>query len=451
MASIVKRKNKFAVVYTAEDERGVKRQKWETFSTLTEAKKRKIQVEFAETTGSLTYPSAKTVSELLKEYVDLYGTNKWSPSTFDANKGLIDNYINPNIGNMKLSDVTPRIMDHFYRNLQKVKSKQKPFGKSTSEFITPTTIKNIHKILRSAFNQAVKWELMQRNPVENCTLPKAEEKKREIWDAETVLRALELCDDPILSLAIHLAFSCSLRIGELLALTWDCVDISSESIERGKAYLYVNKELQRVSKASLEALEEKDIIYKFPAIMPNNTTALIIKPPKTRTSVRKIFLPKTVAEHLSDRKAEVEELKAVFGEEYEDYNLVICAKNGRPLEGQHINRALKALIKEHDLPDIVFHSLRHTSTTYKLKISGGDIKAVQGDTGHAQATMVTERYAHILDDDRRINAERFEQEFYSGREEHSANETMVSNPEILKLAGLLLESPKLMEFLKGMV
>ena len=109
------------------------------------------------------------------------------------------------------------------------------------------------------------------------------------------------------------------------------------------------------------------------------------------------------------------------------------------------------MIKEHDLPDIVFHSLRHTSTTYKLKISGGDIKAVQGDTGHAQATMVTERYAHILDDDRRINAEKFEQEFYSGREERSANETMVTNPEILKLAGWLLESPKLMEFLKGMV
>ena len=63
---------------------------------------------------------------------------------------------------------------------------------------------------------------------------------------------------------------------------------------------------------------------------------------------------------------------------------------------------------------MVFHSLRHTSTTYKLKLSGGDIKAVQGDTGHAQAAMVTERYAHILDDDRRVNAARFQKEFYGG-------------------------------------
>ena len=65
-------------------------------------------------------------------------------------------------------------------------------------------------------------------------------------------------------------------------------------------------------------------------------------------------------------------------------------------------------------PAKCFHSLRHTSTTYKLKLSGGDIKAVQGDTGHAQATMVTERYAHILDDDRRVNAVRFQKEFYGG-------------------------------------
>ena len=51
-----------------------------------------------------------------------------------------------------------------------------------------------------------------------------------------------------------------------------------------------------------------------------------------------------------------------------------------------------------------FHSLRHTSVTYKLKLSGGDIKAVQGDSGHAQVDMVTEVYGHILDEDRKKNA-----------------------------------------------
>ena len=57
--------------------------------------------------------------------------------------------------------------------------------------------------------------------------------------------------------------------------------------------------------------------------------------------------------------------------------------------------------------------MHHTSVTYKLKLSGGDIKAVQGDSGHAQADMVTEVYGHIIDEDRRKNAERMENAFYN--------------------------------------
>lgn len=74
---------------------------------------------------------------------------------------------------------------------------------------------------------------------------------------------------------------------------------------------------------------------------------------------------------------------------------------------------MQDIIDELGLPDVVFHSLRHTSVTYKLKLSGGDIKAVQGDSGHAQADMVTEVYGHILDEDRRKNAELMENAFYN--------------------------------------
>ena len=65
------------------------------------------------------------------------------------------------------------------------------------------------------------------------------------------------------------------------------------------------------------------------------------------------------------------------------------------------------------LPNVVFHSLRHSSTTYKLKLNHGDLKATQGDTGHAEIDMITKVYAHILDEDRKINAQKFESAFYS--------------------------------------
>lgn len=91
---------------------------------------------------------------------------------------------------------------------------------------------------------------------------------------------------------------------------------------------------------------------------------------------------------------------------------MVAGPLGLPTEHTTVNAALNRLIKKNNLPKVVFHSFRHSSITYKLKLNGGDIKAVQGDSGHAQASMVTEQYAHILDDDRRINAQHFDNFFY---------------------------------------
>ena len=89
---------------------------------------------------------------------------------------------------------------------------------------------------------------MARNPAQNATVPKVEKHERDIWDAQTLMTALSLCKDPFLSLAINLAFACSLRMGELLGLTWSCVDVSQDSIDHDRAYIYIDKELQRVSR-----------------------------------------------------------------------------------------------------------------------------------------------------------------------------------------------------------
>ena len=89
-------------------------------------------------------------------------------------------------------------------------------------------------------------------------------------------------------------------------------------------------------------------------------------------------------------------------------------------------------------------------------LSGGDIKGVQGDTGHAQASMVTERYAHILDDSRRMNAERFQQQFYSGPvgEEPAAPsdplQQLDGGEKQALLIKLLAESPEMVSVIKSL-
>jgi group II intron reverse transcriptase/maturase len=338
-------------------------------------------------------------------------------------------------------------------HLLSVKAVSSKYVKARTEYLTPHTVREVHKTLRNAFNQAVKWELMTRNPVEHATLPKEEHKTRDIWTAEVLQKALEACDDDILRLAINLAFSCSLRMGELLGLTWDCIDISPTSIELGQASIFVEKELQRVNREAMADLDGKDIMFKFPPTFASTHTALVLKTPKTKTSVRKVFLPKTVAEMLVQRKADIEELKDLFGDEFVDFNLVFCSSNGKPIEGQVINRAFNKLIEEKGLPKVVFHSLRHSSITYKLKLNGGDMKSVQGDSGHAQVKMVADVYSHIIDDDRRLNAERMEAAFYSGRQatpepvQPAATESSADDKELLLK---LLQNPEMAALLKSL-
>ncbi|ENZ47827.1 site-specific recombinase/integrase [Enterocloster bolteae 90A9] len=431
MASIVKRKSKYSVVYDYIDENGKRRQRWETFSTNAEAKKRKKQIEYEQDSGTFFIPTAKTLNDLLDEYMSIYGVNTWAMSTYESRRGLARNYITPIIGDMLLSDITPRMMDKYYRDLLSVKTVSVNNRKPTSEYLTPHTVREIHKLLRSAFNQAVRWELISRNPVLNATLPKEEHKERDIWTAETLSKAMEVCDDPILSLALNLAFSCSLRIGEMLGLTWDCIDIAPQSIENGSAYIFVNKELQRVTRGALDDLSDKGVIKKFPPCIASTHTALVLKEPKTKTSIRRVYLPKTVAYMLVERKKEIDELMDLFGDEYIDNNLVFCSSNGRPMESQVINRAFNKLIKENGLPHVVFHSLRHSSITYKLKLNGGDMKSVQGDSGHAQVKMVADVYSHIIDEDRCINAQRLEEAFYSSKIPDPVEDT---EPEIADTA-----------------
>lgn len=130
----------------------------------------------------------------------------------------------------------------------------------------------------------------------------------------------------------------------------------------------------------------------------NNTTVVVMKTPKTETSNRKVYIP------------------------------------------SYVRTKMKQIIKKEGLPDVVFHSLRHTSVTYKLKLSGGDIKAVQSDSGHAQADMVTEVYGHILDEDRKKNAQLMENAFYNKENlnpdihgasgtQNNNNNNMISVPE----------------------
>lgn len=450
MASIIRRKSKYSVVYYYIDEKGEKHQKWETCQDHADAKRRKAEIEHQQNTGTFIPPQELTIREFLRDFVKIYGTEHWALSTYESNCALIANYINPTIGDELVQNITPKYVDNYYNSLKKVKSVIDRNRKPKSEFLTPGVIGSIHKILRCAFEQAVKWEIVGRNPFPKATKPKVTHKKRDIWTAETIRTALDACDDMKLYVAMNLAFACSMRSGEISGLTWDKVHISEEDICNDDAHLWIEQELARVSKEARAELDEKDITFIFPAFMPNAHTNLVLKKPKTDSSIRKVWIPKTVAYILREWKNRQDQYKEYLGPDYYDYNLVLTLPNGRPVENRIIEKEFLKLKEKANLPYVVFHSLRHSSTTYKLKLNHGDLKATQGDTGHAQIDMITDVYAHILDEDRKINAQKFEATFYAkngGNPLRDVTPPEENNPDLNNLIAALTQSPELVAVL----
>ena len=432
MASIRKRNNSYAVVYTVNG-----KQKWESYKTNEEAQKRKAEIEFKQSNGTFIPPVPMTIEEFLTEYVEHYGKTKWTFSTYTHNSGLIKNYILPYIGNMKLKDCTTRNMDLFFNNLKKQEAVQLA-GHSKLKLISDRTIYDVHSILQSAFSMAVSWEYVGKSPITKNTRPNLKRKKRDIWTPEIAKNALELCTDTNLSVCMNLGLACSMRLGEILGLRWEFIDFGDIDNSFQGAKLHVYSELQRITNEAFKMLKDKDIRFIFPDIKKDSKSKLVLKKPKSDSSIRDIWIPPTVASLLCQLKSSQENLKNSIGDAYLDFNMVIAQNNGRPVEIRLIDDAFRELIVANDLPKVVFHSLRHLSTSLKLIYTNGDIKGVQNDNGHAQSTMTLEVYGHGLDGNREKNARIFEEKFYNN-DNAKSNEDVIeilvkqctNNPELL--------------------
>ncbi|MBQ9267945.1 MAG: site-specific integrase [Oscillospiraceae bacterium] len=427
----------------------------EHFDTIEEANIRIAEIEYKRPRGLLKPPERVqksrfiSVGDFLDEYVSRYGVLHWGDSYYSVSVHRINDYIKPGIGHMLLKDVTTRDLDEFYSTLLETPAVILPGHKDTTKTVSYSVIDKINDLIRSAMTQAIKWGYISFNPAIAATIPKGPSKPREVWSPEDAKRALSVCTDQNLKVAMLLAIGCSLRVGEILGLQWENVHISETSLQDNSSVLDVKQELKRCDKTTLKVLEEKkrsNVYFTFPETKPNCRTSLVLKSPKTESSVRSVYIPNTVATALRDLKKQQERRIQELHGLYQNYDMVIAQADGRPTEERLIARALKLLEQENNLPEVVFHSLRHLSTSMKLQVSGGDIKAVQGDTGHSQASMVTNVYAHTFDENRKRIADRMESSFF----EATVPEKRDANPERDQILSLLAEKPELAALILAM-
>ena len=422
MAYITKRGSSYGVRYTYQDEQGKNCNKWGSFSTKEEATNRKKQIEHELAAGTFLIPSTITVKEFLMEWLPKQcNKHKWAPCTYQSNLGTVQNLIIPYIGDMQMQKLKPYHLEDLYSILSKTPcgqyyegKKQVLSEKQQQRFLSGTTIHEVHRLLRTAFQYAVEWGILIKSPVP-VEAPKKTTQERSIWEVEEMRAALDSMEDPILHLAVHLTLVGALREGEIVGLTPEDIDFDAAD---GIGTFRINKSMQRVRKEALHQVDDGCIIKVFPDKLERSTTSLILKSTKTASSCRTIFMSSALKEELKKWLNQLAADERKDPARYHDSGMLFRLPNG----------------------------LRHSSATYQLLQSDGDFKSVQGNTGHATASVLMDTYAHTQDKPRLELTEKIEANFYSQdltpatpqpRQNEKPAATKISGKEILEAIRLM--------------
>ena len=441
MASIQKKGNTFYVVYSVSSGEKTK-QIWKKAESYSNARTLKTKIEYEQSQNIHVPESEWTLRSFMIEFIEKHGKKKWGTSYYNSSIKLLENYVYPYWKTLPITKVTVKAVDDYYDYLltKCPRSYNKHNRQGTGKCVSPSVIKDIHKILRCAFNLAKRWQLISQNPFLDATLPEYRAQERAALLPKEFQKALSGSDQPnnydmyVIHVAMNLAFACSMRGGEIGGLQWEDIDMQ-------EGVIHINKAIDRATKQAMKYVTKGEIYFKFPNSYPGVKTSIVLKNTKTDGSNRSVYVPKSVLQKLQ----KLQNLQRVMQEElgddgYLDYKLVICQANGRPMMTEHLNKRFKEVLKKIGVREVVFHSIRSTSTTYKLKLSGGDIKAVQGDNGQADPKMVTKQYSRIWDEDRRHLAQKMEKKFYGGSEPEQQNPP----PDLQQLAALLQGNPELL-------
>ena len=274
-----------------------------------------------------TAPQRKiTVQEYLDEWLERHGSTNLRPSTKASYGSNIRNHINPYIGDLPLSQVTPAILDDLFQKLYE-------------KGLSGSSVKYAHRILGVAFEHARKYHYIETNPVRDTITKFGKQGKTpDPYTIEQMRALLANVNGTQWELAIILAGLYGLRLSECIGLRWRNVDFSKRTF------------------AVVEQLP-----YGLPA-----GTKMVSEMAPVKSSER--VLPITQAtmayfERQFAQRAEQKKLFAASGEPYFDNELVISKANGIPARRERISANFGQLLRQLGMPHIRFHDLRHTAAT----------------------------------------------------------------------------------------
>ncbi len=349
--------------------------------TQAEVRKKLSSVTFDLDNGIYVKPETITVAEWFDAWKTEYLSDV-KPSTKEQYGYLGKIHIKPFLGSYKLQKVNAPLIQRFYNESQKphaitiVENDKKRILNCSG--LSAKSVKNLHGVLHKCFAQAVLSGYIKTNPCDSCILPRVEKKEMNVIQGDNITLFLQAIKGDTFENLYFIDLFTGLRQGEIIGLTWDCVDFD-------KGIIKVEKQLRN------DRMQGRGN-YTFSS--PKNGKFRLIKPAPL------------VMDALKKERAEQAKNRLKYGFENKD-NLVFTNEIGEHVSSRTVYNHVKLILEKIGLGNIRFHDLRHTYATLSIQ-NGDDIKTVSENLGHATVAFTLDVYSHVTEEMKANSADRMQ-------------------------------------------
>lgn len=293
--------------------------------------------------GRFVTPSAIRLGDYLDKWLEEGVKPARSPKTFERYEEIVRVHIKPRLGGIALAKLRPLDIQALYNEKRKTLSEM--------------TVLHIHRVLHTALEKAIRWEMLKNNPVNAVDTPRPKKTQIKAVDEARMWEILEAAKESTIYIGVVLAFATGMRLGEVCALAWEDVDL-----ERGT--VRVHRSLEQIG------------------------STLRIKGTKTDQE-RTITLPDWAIRELVRHRGVVAEKK--LAGKYRDHGLVFANSDGTPRKIQSVSRQFSRCNF-----GATFHGLRHSHASI-LGQKGVPLLTISKRLGHSNPSTTSNIYSHLLD------------------------------------------------------
>lgn len=296
-----------------------------------------------------------TAQVSLQEYLEKWmvrHSRQLKESTAQQYTYNLQKYVYEQIGDKQLGELTLPFIDNYYTQL---------LEEGCSEY----SLRYTHRILHKAFEDAIKYNYLLRNPVHGATLPRVTPKEMQILEESEVSAFLITAQQSRLVSLFYLAIMTGMRQGELFGLKWD-------DIHWQRGALRIRRQSVRIAGVGVKFTDPKTLAGRR-TIKLNEDTLDMLRAQKERQAVEKAFA----------------------GSDWQEMGLVFTSTIGTVLNRSNVRKEFKRILALAELPDIRFHDLRHTTASILLN-NGVPAIVVSKLLGHSKVSITEDIYGHLV-------------------------------------------------------